>query len=51
MDSFTKFTLGAAALMGGIGLIVFGCILYSLPVYLLIRGLTIDSCFSKVYLN
>ena len=35
MDSFTKFTIGAAALMGGIGLIIFGCMLYSLPVYLL----------------
>ena len=34
MDSFTKFTIGAAALMGGIGLIIFGCMLYSLPVYL-----------------
>ena len=35
MDSFTRFTIGAAALMGGIGLIIFGCMLYSLPVYLL----------------
>ena len=35
MDKFTQFTIGAAALMGGIGLIIFGCMLYSLPVYLL----------------
>ena len=35
MDSFSRFTIGVAAIMGGIGLIVFGCLLYSLPVYLL----------------
>ena len=35
MDRFTQFTISIAAIMGGIGLIVFGCMLYSLPVYLL----------------
>ena len=35
MDRFTQFTISIAAIMGGIGLIIFGCMLYSLPVYLL----------------
>ena len=35
MDSFTKFTVSITAIFGGIGLIVLGCMLYALPVYLL----------------
>ena len=35
MDSFTKFTVSVTAIMGGIGLIILGCMLYALPVYIL----------------